>query len=379
MKKTLAVLLSSAAVCQAALIPMGISPAGTSDAIGLSPSNEVPAITTSTGSGGAISGGLVFDTDSNMLMVTLGYGSAAGFSDLTGPARSVTVNGPAATNENAAVLFDLSPFTFPAVNPDLGGVVFGNVNFPTNDVGDLLAGFDYINIGTDANTNGEIRGQIIPLVPTITCPEPSSVECGTPAVVPVQITNPSGYAMTVLWLLNGHKVQTNQIGASLGPIVTNVVFSAELPLGTNSLVVWVRDSAKYSTSCGTTVTVIDTIAPTISNAWTSVKSLWPPNHKMIPVTIKAKVTDNCGPAKWSIIQVESNEPVNGLGDGNTSSDWKILGPHTVALRAERSGNGDGRTYSITIQAKDASGNLSDPQTVTVTVPKSQGNGKNKDK
>ena len=379
MNKTLAVLLSSAAVCQAALIPIGISPTGTSAAMGLSPSNEVPAVSNSSGSGGVISGGLVLDTDSNMLMVTFGYGSAAGFTDLTGPARSVTLNGPAATNQNAEVLFDLSPFTFPAVNPNLGGIVFGNVSIPTNDVGDLLAGFDYINIGTDSNTNGEIRGQLVPLVPTITCPAPSTVECGTPAVVPVQITNPSGYAMTALWLLNGHRVQTNHIAASPGPIVTNVVFSAELPLGTNHIDIWVRDFSKYSSSCGTTVTVIDTIAPVISNAWASVKSLWPPNHRMVPVTISAKVADNCGPATWRIINVKSNESEDGTGDGNTSSDWKILGPHTVALRAERSGDGDGRVYSITIQAKDPSGNLSDTRTITVTVPKSQGNGKYKDK
>ena len=75
---------------------------------------------------------------------------------------------------------------------------------------------------------------------------------------------------------------------------------------------------------------------------------------------------------WHITQVTSNEPVNGKGDGNTAPDWQILGNHTVALRAERSGNGSGRIYTITIQASDANGNLSDPKTVTVTVPKSQG-------
>ena len=94
---------------------------------------------------------------------------------------------------------------------------------------------------------------------------------------------------------------------------------------------------------------------------------------MVTVTINtAKVTDNCGPAKWHIIKVQSNEPVNGKGDGNTSPDWIILSDHTVSLRAERSGTGSGRIYTITVQAYDASGNLSTPKTVTVTVPKSQG-------
>jgi hypothetical protein len=376
MNKTIALLLSSAAACQAALIPIGISPAGTSAGTGLSPANEVPAVSNSTGSGGTISGGLVFDTDSSILMLAAGYGSAAGFTDLTGPATSLMLNGPAGTNQNAGVLFDLAPFSFPAVNPAQGGVIFGNVIIPTNAVGDLLAGLDYINIGTATNATGEIRGQLVTLPPTITCPEPSTIECGTPAAVSVQVSDPGGDAMKVVWLLNGKPVQTNQLAASQPPQAQTVTFTAELPMGTNALEVVVTDSANYSASCSTAVTVVDTIPPVITNACASVTSLWPPNHKMVTVTIKATVTDNCGPAKWRIIQVQSNEPVNGKGDGNTSPDWKICGDHSVSLRAERSGSGSGRIYTITIQAMDASGNLSDPATVIVTVPKSQG--KNKD-
>jgi hypothetical protein len=375
MNKIFAVLLSSAAVCQATLIPIGVSPAGSDAAPGLSPSNEVPVVSNSTGSGGTVSGGIEFDTDSSMLMLTVGYGSAAGFTDLTGPATSLTLNGPAGTNENAAVLFDLSSFSFPAVNPDQGGLIFGSVAIPTNAVADLLSGFDYINIGTATNAGGEIRGQLFPLPPTVTCPVASTVECGTPTVVQVQVSDPEGYAMTVVWLLDGFPVQTNEVPASSPPMATNVVFTSELPLGTNLLEAAVTDSADYSASCSTTVTVIDTIPPVITSACAIPNSLWPPNHKMVPVTINANVTDNCGPACWSIINVQSNEPVNGKGDGNTSPDWQILSDHCVNLRAERSGNGDGRIYTITIQAKDASGNLSEPQTVTVTVAHDQGKGK----
>jgi hypothetical protein len=375
MIKTLAVLLSSAALCQAALIPMGLSPAGSDAGTGLSPANVVPAVTNSTGSGGAISGGLVFDTDTSMLMLTIGYGSAAGFTDLTGAATNLTLNGPAATNQNAAVLFDLSPFSFPAVNPALGGVIFGSVIIPTNAVGDLLAGNDYITIGTETNATGEIRGQLVSLLLMITCPTNSTVQCGTAAMVPVQVSDPGGNAITAVWSLNGNAVQTNQVPASHPPVPTNIVFTAELPLGTNELEVVATDSANNSASCDTTVTVIDTIAPVISNVCASVKSLWPPNHKLVAVTISAKVTDNCGSAKWCITKVQSNESVNGKGDGNTSPDWQIVGDHTVLLRAERSGTGSGRIYTITVQAKDSSGNLSSPKTVTVTVPKSQGNDK----
>jgi hypothetical protein len=50
----------------------------------------------------------------------------------------------------------------------------------------------------------------------------------------------------------------------------------------------------------------------------------------------------------------------------------VLGPNLVRLRAERSGLGDGRTYTITVTCRDTAGNTT-ARTVTVTVPKSQGN------
>ena len=80
------------AVHQGTLVPFGISPAGTDAAMGWSPFNEVPAVGNSTGSGGTVSAGVWFDTGSSTLTLTMGYGSAAGFTDLTGPATSLTLS-----------------------------------------------------------------------------------------------------------------------------------------------------------------------------------------------------------------------------------------------------------------------------------------------
>jgi len=270
------------------------------------------------------------------------------------------------------VLDDLGSFSFPSTNPAAGGIIFGTVTIPTNDVSDLLAGFYYVNIGTAANTNGEIRGQLIPLPPTISCPGPITVECGTQAVLTAEVGSLVGNAMTVVWSLEGMALHTNEVPAGTPPTSVDVTFPSKLPLGTNIIDVTVTDSAGLSASCETVVTVIDTIPPVITNAWASPNVLWPPNHKFVTVTIHADVTDNCGPTTWKIIGVQSNEAVNGRGDGNTSPDWKILGPHTVALRAERSGTGTGRIYTITVQAEDESGNLSAPFNVTVTVPHDMG-------
>jgi hypothetical protein len=68
-----------------------------------------------------------------------------------------------------------------------------------------------------------------------------------------------------------------------------------------------------------------------------------------------------------IVGVSSNEPVDGADDGNTNPDWQITGPLSVNLRAERSGSGTGRVYTIEVEGRDAAGNTT-LQAVTVRVP-----------
>jgi hypothetical protein len=66
--------------------------------------------------------------------------------------------------------------------------------------------------------------------------------------------------------------------------------------------------------------------------------------------------------------VSSHEPEDGLGDGDTSPDGIILGGLSATFRAERSGTGTGRLYTITIARQDRSGNSS-TKTVQVRVPR----------
>ena len=111
-------------------------------------------------------------------------------------------------------------------------------------------------------------------------------------------------------------------------------------------------------------------APVISNAVVSLPVLLPPNHKMVDITVSYNVTDNCGPLTKTL-SVSSNEPVNGLGDGDTAPDWQILDSNHIRLRAERSGRNSGRIYTITIKVKDSAGNSTSKQ-VFVTVPHDRG-------
>jgi Tol biopolymer transport system component len=134
-------------------------------------------------------------------------------------------------------------------------------------------------------------------------------------------------------------------------------------------VTWTYDDGNGNTTMQTQVVIVkDITPPTIENLNASPNVLWPPNHKMVPVTLSVSVSDNCDDALNSqIITVSSNEPANGLGDGDMAPDWEITGDLTVNLRAERSGTGSGRVYTITVMCTDAYGN-SLTEFLNVTVP-----------
>jgi sulfur carrier protein ThiS len=373
---------SSLMIAGATVIDFQISPAGTTSATGLSPDNEVPAVLTSTGSGDSISGGISFDTDTSTLTFAMGYGSAAGFTDLTGAVTGLHIHGPAATSANAPVIFNLASVHFPAANPAKGGLIFGSVVYSAPQAADLLAGLNYVNLHTAANSGGEIRGQLIRgnATPEIVCPPEATVECGESITYSAGVSDLDGDAVQVVWSVNGNIVQTDDVPAGGPPTDVLLTYTAKLPYGVNTLELTATDSEGAVTICESTITVEDTIAPVITRTSVNPKVLWPPNHKMVPVRVRALVEDACGDAGWEIVAVRSNQAVNGKGSGNTSPDWKITGDHTLLLRAERSGKEkSGRVYTIVIQATDMAGNKSDKTSVKVTVPHDQGGKDKKDK
>jgi endo-1,4-beta-xylanase len=104
----------------------------------------------------------------------------------------------------------------------------------------------------------------------------------------------------------------------------------------------------------------------------STNTLWPPNHKLVSITTTIQVSDNCDPDPVvRLMSITSNEPDNGLGDGDTANDIQgaAFGTDDRAflLRAERAGTGTGRIYTVTYRAEDAAGNGTTAQGV-VTVP-----------
>lgn len=131
---------------------------------------------------------------------------------------------------------------------------------------------------------------------------------------------------------------------------------------------WVRaDNSRFAQNVAvwlaTPVVELDTTPPTITNASAFPSVIWPPNRKMVDVTVNYSVTDTEDDNPSCVIsEVASNEP-------SRRSDFSIVDAHHVKLSAECLGK-DGRLYIISISCTDASGNTS-IQAVIVTVPHDQ--------
>ena len=168
--------------------------------------------------------------------------------------------------------------------------------------------------------------------------------------------------VVVVWTLDGTPYQTNNMPPGGNITASNVTFTANFGLGEHVVVVSASNGQTDPITCSTTVTVNDTTPPRIVRIVATPNVLWPPNHRMIPVNLTVDAVDSCDPSPVvRITNVTSNEPQNPF-----APEWEITGAQCLNLRAERSGKGQGRTYTIAVQCKDLSGNIS-TAAVDVTV------------
>ncbi len=134
------------------------------------------------------------------------------------------------------------------------------------------------------------------------------------------------------------------------------------------------DSAMYNPIPGNNhseiAATVDNPPPAITGAVASPAVLWPVNHEMVPIRIDYSASDNCEAVAVCSLTVTSSETTDGRGDGHTATDWQVIDARSVLLRSERSGTGNGRTYTVTIACTDGAGGTS-RQRVTIAVPKSR--------
>jgi hypothetical protein len=129
--------------------------------------SEVPA-TTSPATGDLLA---TLDTVTKTLSFTLT------FQGLTGPATAAHFHGPAAAGAAAGVAV--------GIGKDVASPTTGKVTLTDAQMKDLMAGKWYVNIHTDANKGGEIRGQVVKATEVVAPkPAPAKPAPAAPAAAP---------------------------------------------------------------------------------------------------------------------------------------------------------------------------------------------------
>ncbi len=261
---------------------------------------------------------------------------------LTVPADfTVGATGPS----GAVVTFVTSATDTVDSNPTIVCLPASGATFPIGTT--LVVCYAYDDFGnTDFN---EFRVTVIETPPPVLT---------VPSDMTVEATGPGGATVTFT------ATATND-----GVVTCTPASGSLFPLGTTTVSCTATNAGGSDTETFK-INVVDTTAPIIILVKPSLVALWPPDHKMVPITVTVVAIDAVDLDPTSVItSVTSNQPDNGTGDGDTPGDWEITGPLTVDLRAERSGTQD-RIYTITVETTDASGNTS-TATTTVRVTQSR--------
>jgi hypothetical protein len=231
----------------------------------------------------------------------------------------------------------------------------------------LLFGSSAINVGVDYGVTTDQRGVVRPqglgfdigayeyvdtVPPVVTVPANKTVDATGPAGASVT------FAASAMDDVDGQR-----------PVTCTPSSGSTFPVGVTNVTCTAKDASGNEGSASFTVTV--RYAPiTIVSLTPTPASLWPPNHKMVNVIVTARVSGGSGVTTCRITGATSSEPDSGLGDGDTAGDIGARTGLAISLRAERSGNGPGRIYTLTVSCSNAAGTSA--KTTTVTVPHDQG-------
>ena len=272
---------------------------------------------------------------------------------ITPPSPVTASTGPGATICGAvvsdAILGNASAIdNCPGVGISRSGVPAGNV-FP---LGNSTVSYTATDSSGNTATATQSETVIDNTPPSITAPSPVTVSTGPGATI-------CGAVVSDAILGNASAIDNCPgVGISRSGVPAGNVF----PLGNSTISYTATDSSGNTATATQSVTVIDNTSPTITNATVTPNVLWAPNLSMVPVTVAATASDNCGAGTTcKIIGIKSNEPIDRGGS------YRITGNLTAKLRAWRLGTGTGRIYTITVQCTDIHGNSS-TKDVTVTVP-----------
>jgi hypothetical protein len=93
-------------------------------------------------------------------------------------------------------------------------------------------------------------------------------------------------------------------------------------LGTTTVTWSATDDSKNVGHATQQVKIVDTTPPDLT-VQLSPTVLWPPDHNLVTITATITVTDKCDPNPTiRLVSITSNEPDNGLGDGDQPNDMQ---------------------------------------------------------
>ena len=269
------------------------------------------------------------------------------------------------------------------VSEDGGPFIAWLMNTPeTSDtfLGEDGKTYGFYSVARDQTGNLEDAPEVPDATTTVVANQPPVADSGPDQIVSVDSncmasvtldgsdsSDPDGDPLTYTW--------TWDSGSAIGVSPT-----IQLPLGASTITLVVNDGTADSEPDTVGITVIDNTPPEISVS-VDQDTLWPPNHKMVLITPTITATDNCDTGltiELTLITMNEGDETNTydpnfdstIGDGHRVNDIQVDENDDIYLRAERSGTGSGRIYTITYTATDASGNTT-TASVTVTVPHDQ--------
>jgi hypothetical protein len=181
----------------------------------------------------------------------------------------------------------------------------------------------------------------------------------TPVTIRLSATDPDDAASTLTTFYridNGALVTGNVL--MLGDGVHTVRFFSKDPAGNT-------EATRVQTF------KVDLTAPVVT-AQANPTTLWPPNNKLVPVTVSGRVTDASGgvPTMVSFQVRDEYGLINTRGTARVGADGRYS--FVVNLQASRTGQDkDGRLYTIIVTATDPAGNTGSARTFVV-VPHDQG-------
>jgi SAM-dependent methyltransferase len=248
------------------------------------------------------------------------------------------------------------------VEPD-GKVLLKLGNIPPLPVGQHTLMLEVTD--SDETAKDKVNLTIANSPPDISVTGGGEFEINTPVILKAEVSDYDGDLLNYYWLDGENVLARESIqGMYMGqPVSLPILERSDLKLGFHMVTLGVSDGINPPVFANAAVMIRDTIPPKLAPV-PNKSLLWSPDHSMVTVLIQANALDNSEMPVRLNASVDSNEPQEGLGEGDIEPDWRVeaidedRGIIALQLRAERSGRGNDRQYTVTITATDHAGNES---------------------